>query len=258
MAFAFFPIGAVGLTTVQGVSAYWVRLPTGSKPIRDIYTAGIPAVTDGKGVVMMALGVLDSLVIDDCEDAWDEDVPANFTVSLDTTDKVVGTSSVKVDIAADAAAGTILCEVVAPGTALPKFTHLEFWIKSSVATAAGDLQILLDDTAKCVSPLETLNVPALVADKWTHVRVALLTPQLDNAIISLGLKYTVDIGACTIHLDDFRAVRLARTLQPCWVTQFIQDDVYFALSAGVNSAYYQNAALLVYYTSPDEDPTCSN
>lgn len=258
MAFAFFPIGAVGLTTVQGVSAYWVRLPTGSKPIRDIYTAGISAVTDGKGVVMMALGVLDSLVIDDCEDAWDEDVPANFTVSLDTTDKIVGTSSVKVDIAADAAAGTILCEVVAPGTALPKFTHLEFWIKSSVATAAGDLQILLDDTAKCVSPLETLNVPALVADKWTHVRVALLTPQLDNAIISLGLKYTVDIGACTIHLDDFRAVRLARTLQPCWVTQFIQDDVYFALSAGVNSAYYQNAALLVYYTSPDEDPTCSN
>lgn len=258
MAFAFFPIGAVGLTTVQGVSAYWVRLPTGSKPIRDIYTAGIPAVTDGKGVVMMALGVLDSLVIDDCEDAWNEDVPANFTVSLDTTDKVVGTSSVKVDIAADAAAGTILCEVVAPGTALPKFTHLEFWIKSSVATAAGDLQILLDDTAKCVSPLETLNVPALVADKWTHVRVALLTPQLDNAIISLGLKYTVDIGACTIHLDDFRAVRLARTLQPCLVTQFIQDDVYFALSAGVNSAYYQNAALLVYYTSPDEDPTCSN
>ena len=258
MAFALFPIGAVGLSTVEGVSAYWVRLPTGSKPIRDIYTAGVPAVTDGKGAVMMALGVLDSLVIDDCEDAWDEDVPANFTVSLDTTDKVVGTSSVKVDIAAAATAGTILCEVVAPGTALPKFTHLEFWIKSSVATAAGDLQILLDDTAKRVSPLETLNVPALVADKWTHVRVALLTPQLDTAIISLGLKYTVDIGACTIHLDDFRAVRLARTLQPCWVTQFIQDDVYFALSAGVNSAYYQNAALLVYYTSPDEDPTCSN
>ena len=258
MAFAFFPIGAVGLTTVQGVSAYWVRLPIGSKPIRDIYTAGVPAVTDGKGVVMMALGVQESLVLDDCEDAWDEDVPANFTVSLDAADKMVGTSSVKVDIAAAAAAGTILCEVVAPSTALPKFTHLEFWIKSSVATAAGDLQILLDDTVKCGSPLETLNVPALVADKWTHVRVALLTPQLDSAIISLGLKYTVDIGACTIHLDDFRAVRLATVATPLQVSQFVQDDVYFALSAAVDSAYYQNAALLVYYTSPDEDPTCSN
>ena len=33
MAFALFPIGAVGLSTVEGVSAYWVRLPTGSKPV---------------------------------------------------------------------------------------------------------------------------------------------------------------------------------------------------------------------------------
>ena len=258
MAFALFPIGAVGLSTVEGVSAYWVRLPTGSKPIRDIYTAGVPAATDGKGVVMMALGVQESLVLDDCEDAWNEDVPANFTVSLDAADKMVGTSSVKIDITAAGVAGVILCEVIAPGTNLPKYTHVEFWIKSSVATTAGDLQVLLDDTAKCVSPLETLNVPALVANTWTHVRVALLTPQLDTAIISLGLKYTVDIGACTIYLDDFRAVRLANIATPLQVSQFIQDDVYFALSAAVNSAYYQNAALLVYYTSPDEDPTCSN
>src|SRR5574343_1494980 len=160
MAFALFPIGDVGLSTVEGVSAYWVRLPTGSKPIRDIYTAGVPASTDGNGAVMMALGVLDSLVIYACEDAWDEDVPANYTVSLDTTDKVVGTSSVKVDIAAAAAAGTILCEVVAPGTALPKFTHLEFWIKCSIATTAGDFKIHLDDTAKCAGAIEVLNVPA--------------------------------------------------------------------------------------------------
>ena len=258
MAFAFFPIGAVGLTTVQGVSAYWVRLPIGSKPIRDIYTAGVPAVTDGKGVVMMALGVQESLVLDDCEDAWDEDVPANFTVSLDAADKMVGTSSVKVDIAAAAAADSILCEVVAPGTALPKFTHLEFWIKCSIATTAGDFKIHLDDTAKCANAIEVLNVPALVANTWTHVRLALATPQLDSAIISLGLEYDVDIGACTVHLDDFRAVRLATVATPLQVSQFVQDDVYFALSAAVDSAYYQNAALLVYYTSPDEDPTCSN
>ncbi len=258
MSFAFFPIGSVGLSTVQGIPANWVRLPAGSKPIRDIYTAGIPAATEGRGAVMVALGAQESLLIDDCEDAWDEDVPANYVVSLDSIDKMVGASSVKVDISAAGVAGTILCEVVSPGTALPKFTHIEFWIKSSVATNAGDLQILLDDTAKCVSPIETLNVPALVANVWTHVRLALATPQLDTAIISLGLKYTVDVGACTIHLDDFRAVRLATKAIPIQVTQFIQDDVYFALSEAVNSAYYQNAMMLVYYTSPDEDPTCSN
>jgi hypothetical protein len=258
MAFAIVPISTVGLTTVQGVSDYWVRLPPGSKPIRDIYTAGTPAVTDGKGVCINALMVHDSLVLDDCEDAWDEDVPANYTVSLDNVNYKVGSNSVKVVITAAGVAGTILTEVIAPGTALPKFTHIEFWIKCSVATAAGDLQILLDDTAKCANPLETLNVPALVANTWTHVRVALTTPQLDVLIISLGLKYTVDIGACEIHLDDFRAVRLATKTEARKVDQFIQDDVYFALSEAIDSDYTQNPVLYVYYTSPDEDPTCSN
>lgn len=258
MAFAIVPISSVGLSTVQGISDYWVQLPPGSKPIRDIYTSGVPAVTDGKGVLISSLAVQESLVLDDCEDAWDEDVPANFTISLDNADYKVGTKSVKVTITAAGVAGVILCEVIAPGTNLPKYTHVEFWIKSSVATAAGDLQILLDDTAKCVSPLETLNVPALVANTWTHVRVALQTPQLDIAIISLGLKYTVDIGACEIKLDDFRAVRLATKIEARQVDQFIQDDVYFALSEAIDSAYNQNPLLYVYYTSPDEDPTCSN
>jgi hypothetical protein len=88
--------------------------------------------------------------------------------------------------------------------------------------------------------------------------LALATPQQDSAIISLGLEYAVDIGACTVHLDDFRAVRLATVATPLQVSQFVQDDVYFALSEAVDSAYHQNALMLVYYTSPDEDPTCSN
>lgn len=256
--FAIFPIGDVGLSTVNGVLGYHVRLPIGSKPIRNIFT-GTPAVTDGKGVIMESLKVLESLVLDDCEDVWDEDVPANFTVALDPADAKVGTNSVKVTITAAGVAGVILCEVISPGTALPKFTHIEFWIKCSVSTAAGDLQILLDDTAKCVSPIETLNVPALTAGVWRHCRVALNTPQLDIAIISLGLKYTVDIGACVINLDDFRAVCLGRGFDALRVSSFIQDDVYFALSEGINNLDSKSTRVLyVYYTSPDEDDTCSN
>jgi hypothetical protein len=38
------------------------------------------------------------------------------------------------------------------------------------------------------------------------VRVAMATPELDTAIISVGLKYTVDIGAVTVWLNDVKAV----------------------------------------------------
>lgn len=258
MAFAFFPIGSVGLSTIQGTPGYWVKLPVGSKPIRDIYTDGAPAATDGKGAVMMALETNYSIVLEDCEDAWNEDVPSGITVLADAVDKKVGLNSVELTIADGASAGAILSEAISPAISLLGYTHIEFWIKSSVNTAAGNFQILLDNDAKCVSPLETLNVPALTAGSWTHVRLTLANPGLDISIASIGIKYAVDIGACVVNIDDFKATHTVTKFTPLTISDFVKDDVYFRLSSAIDSAYYGDAAMLVYYTSPDEDPTCSN
>ena len=80
------------------------------------------------------------------------------------------------------------------------------WVKSTVATSAGNLKLLLDDTAACASPLETLSIPALSADTWTFVRISLANPETDTAIISVGLEYDSDIGAATVWIDDIVAV----------------------------------------------------
>jgi hypothetical protein len=66
---------------------------------------------------------------------------------------------------------------------------------------------LLDNTASGASPLEELNVPALTNDTWTYFRVQLAIPELDTAIISIGIEYDADLGACTIWLDDLKAVK---------------------------------------------------
>ena len=66
---------------------------------------------------------------------------------------------------------------------------------------------MLDNTANCASPLETLSVPALSADTWTFCRVALSNPESDTAIISVGLEYDADLGAATIWLDDISVVK---------------------------------------------------
>ena len=130
---------------------------------------------------------------------------SNTTASQDTKDYKRGPGSAKLVVAAAAAVGTVIGTKAITSLNVSGYTHAEFWIKSTVATAAGDLQLLLDDTASAVSPIETLSVPALVANVWTFVRVALATPALDTAIISVGLKYTVDIGAVTIWLNDIQA-----------------------------------------------------
>ena len=141
-----------------------------------------------------------------CNSVFDETIDSDFTVSVDTQDKKQGTSSNKFVIAVGASAGDIATDSITSKD-ISKYDYLECWVKSTVATSAGNLKILLDDTANCASPLETLSVPALSANTWTYVRMALSTPELDTAIISVGLEYDSDLGACTVWLDDINVVR---------------------------------------------------
>ena len=141
-----------------------------------------------------------------CDSVFDETVDSDFTVSADTEDYKRGSASNKFVIAAGASAGDIATDSIT-SVNLAKYDYIEFWIKSTVATSAGNLKILLDDSASCASPIETLNVPALTANTWKYCRVALSNPHTDTAIISVGLEYDSDLGACTVHLDDIKAVK---------------------------------------------------
>ena len=141
-----------------------------------------------------------------CDSVFDETVDSDFTVSVDTEDYKRGSASNKFVIAAGASAGDIATDSIT-SVNLAKYDFIEFWIKSTVATSAGNLKILLDDSASCASPIETLNVPALTASTWKYCRVALSNPHTDTAIISVGLEYDSDLGACTVHLDDIKAVK---------------------------------------------------
>ena len=139
-----------------------------------------------------------------CNAAFDETVDSDITVSLDTKNKKQGSSN-KFVIAAGASAGDIATDSIT-SLNISRYDYLEFWIKSTVATSAGNLKILLDDTASCASPIETLSVPALSADTWAYTRIALANPETDTAIVSVGLEYDSDLGACTVWLDDIKAV----------------------------------------------------
>ena len=141
-----------------------------------------------------------------CNTAFDETIDSDFTVSVDTQDKKKGTGANKFVIAAGASAGDIATDSIS-STNISKYDYLECWVKSTVATSAGNLKILLDDSASCASPIETLSVPALSADTWTFVRIALANPETDTAIISVGLEYDSDLGACTVWLDDIKVVQ---------------------------------------------------
>ena len=184
----------------------------GAPPLRDISlhtsthvnTFDIPTSVVGLTSVEVRLNNTRK-TIEDCDSVWSELVDGDVTATADTEMHRQGSASNKFVLAAGLGAGDIIATESIGAYDLSKFTHVEFFIYSTVATSAGDLQLLLDNTAQCASPLETLNVPALTADTWTWVRVALNNPELDTSIISVGLKYTTDIGAATIYLDGIEA-----------------------------------------------------
>ena len=140
-----------------------------------------------------------------CGATFDEATDGDFTQSLDTKDKKQGSQSLKMVIASGASAGDFVTDSITSKD-ISKYDTIEMWVKSTVATSAGNLKLLLDDTASCVSPLETLSIPALSADTWTFVRMSLANPETDTAIISVGLEYDSDIGAVTVWIDDISAV----------------------------------------------------
>ena len=141
-----------------------------------------------------------------CNAAFDETVDSDITVTVDTKDKKQGTGSNKFVIVVGATGGEIATDSIGSKD-ISKYDYLECWVKSTVATSSGNLKIMLDDTASCASPIESLSVPALSADTWTYVRMALANPETDTAIISIGLEYDSDLGACQIRLDDIKVVQ---------------------------------------------------
>ncbi len=160
---------------------------------------------DANGAVN--LKIRSTVLVENCEDAWNESVAAGVTSTADASDKIVGSASAKLVVDATVGAGTILATEAMSSTNLSETNQIAMWIKASVNTSAGDMQLLLDNTASCTSPVETLDVPALTAGVWEQVVLTLAIPASDTAIISIGLNYVVDIGVCTIWLDDIKAVR---------------------------------------------------
>jgi hypothetical protein len=162
---------------------------------------GLPIVQYTKDVDIGALRQPTTLQICSCDAGWD--AQTNVTCSADTATKQEGTASAKQVIAALFTTGLIATEVIT-SVDLTSYNEVSFWIRPSSAVDAGVLEFLMDDTATCASPLESLTLPALPANMWTKVRLSIVKPSSLTAVISLGFRAASDPGLITIYWDDIR------------------------------------------------------
>ena len=149
----------------------------------------------------------DQKQIDDLNSSTYESKDTSVTVSSTSEMTRFTSNSIQLDITASIDDGDVIFSRSIGSTDISRFTHVEFWIWAQTAVAASDLALLLDDTANCGSPLETITLPALSARTWTYCRLALANPEDDTAIISVGLEYNANNGANTIIMNKLIADR---------------------------------------------------
>lgn len=144
-------------------------------------------------------GLLSDSTLEACESAWTASTNVTATTS---TDRQQGSYSVKLAIGASFTTGLIAYKDISSKD-LSGQDCITFWIKPNKTLEAGYVQLVLDDTSACASPLETIDLPTLYKDQWNKILVYLANPYLDTAIVSIGLKATADFGATDIYIDDF-------------------------------------------------------
>ena len=147
--------------------------------------------------------VVATQLIHACDVAWDELVDGDVTLSLDTSDYKVGSGSNKMVCAAGLAANDILATDDIVSLDITAYDIALAWFKCSIGVSAGDFHLLMDEAANCANGDIVEDIPALTANTWKLCRVPITTTGM-NAIISVGIEMQVDVGACTLWVDEIR------------------------------------------------------
>lgn len=148
-----------------------------------------------------------SLIVHDMNSQFDETPDSDFTQTVDDQDSKLG-SSLKLTVADGGSEGDFVTDSIG-SIDISKYTHLEGWVKSTVALSAGDYKIHLDNGTVTAdgNDQESLSVPAVSSTlTWTYFRIALANPENDTAIISVGIEMDQDKGAHTVWFDNLRVV----------------------------------------------------
>jgi len=146
--------------------------------------------------------------VDEASSVWTEGHDDTVDIIADSEDRKAFNSATRMKLTGVATSNNngILGYKNITSLDLRKYDTLEFWFKSSVTHAAGDLTIVLSSASALGSAKEAINIPAATARTWTYMRVSLANPELNSAITSVGIKYVTGTNSRYVWLNDIKAV----------------------------------------------------
>lgn len=161
-----------------------------------------------------------ALLVEDCEDAWDEQVIGGCTQDVATGK--VGTYCATTATVNIGATTLISSEVISKD--LTTYEGIYWWAKSTIITAAGDLQLCLSESALCASPAESLNYPALTAATWKQCFARITEANALDLVISIGVKQVTNLADATFSIDDVEALTEIDGIRS-WTLDYTSDTL---------------------------------
>jgi len=145
-------------------------------------------------------------------------------VSIEASKKKEGTGSVKIIVHVSTTTALLAYENLVTNVDLTDQTQVQFWVRSSVATTAGQLEIVLDNTANCGSPEVHIDVPVLAPDTWKLVTAAITSSTVTtfvanadkSAVTCVGVEVETDLSTTqeeTVYVDEIVGVGLVTTVE---------------------------------------------
>lgn len=214
-----------------------------------------------------------SVQLVDFDDDTDFEIPAGVTgVTLSKGEnnlRLEGAGSLKVSLSnVTEVDGTIIARNAADlsDIDISAQTSIGFWIRASEAVVVNTFKIIVSEEADCgkgATYIET-DVPALIADTWTFVRVTKTLTSV-NAVKSIGLEVgSAGLAAATfdVWIDDLRGFKAfggslpppapvapASDIGNCWSMAVITDEAEFStydsalvVSNGEDKIFYWEGA----------------
>jgi hypothetical protein len=157
--------------------------------------------------------------IDDGETAWTQST--NVTVTRQSTYRVSGSYGMKHAIGALFETGNASYLNIATLN-LSGYKQLSMWIRTSVATTAGYLQICLCSDDAGTTPVDTFDIPALAANTWTAVTIN-KGLALGSAVESIALYVATDFGAVDVYTDWIMACKDTTSADSLTLNSLISD-----------------------------------
>ena len=160
------------------------------------------------------------LLVENCEDAWNEHTEAGCTSS--TTTGKVGTYCARVTTDTVGADVVMMSEDISTAD-LSTYHGLVYWARTSLTTTATQLKMQISESAECATPAESMALPVLSADTWRQCFTKFVAAgSTRNATISIGLYADEDLSDGTFDVDDVYAVKLIGGIKS-WTLDYTVD-----------------------------------